>query len=307
MGPGGAASTGLTASRRESPLAPPPQAAARPHPAPPPPLPPRLRLPGAPRLPVGMPSSLEPLPKPFTTSPRQKYGRCLMAPGESRPQLPSRRRPGPLPPARRAGRQLAPGATNGRGGTGRRRPALAARSRRQALGKRPPALGKWTRLAATSVRRARSLPRSGVSAGGGACSPRLRPGPAQPSPSLPRPVCPLGPGPSSPHCAAAPSWPRPFPVPPCGCSARAPALPLPSAPLGRGPAGGGRPSLGWRCRGPRCASGRVVGEAPCRVPPAPGRRSLRLRALPKAAVGEAGDGVIPGCVYSRQQWIVPRL
>lgn len=56
----------------------------------------------APRSPVGMPSSLEPLPKPFTTSPRQKYGRCRMAAGErrrplgqardggaSRPQLPA--------------------------------------------------------------------------------------------------------------------------------------------------------------------------------------------------------------------------
>lgn len=42
--------------------------------------------PAARRSPVGMPSSLEPLPKPFTTSPRQKYGRCLMtAGGRQRP------------------------------------------------------------------------------------------------------------------------------------------------------------------------------------------------------------------------------
>ena len=40
---------------------------------------PAARCPAPSRSPVGTPSSLEPLPKPFTTSPRQKYGRYLTA------------------------------------------------------------------------------------------------------------------------------------------------------------------------------------------------------------------------------------
>lgn len=39
-----------------------------------------LRFRALPRSPVGMPSCLEPRPKPRTTSPRQKYGRLFMTP-----------------------------------------------------------------------------------------------------------------------------------------------------------------------------------------------------------------------------------
>lgn len=61
---------------------------------------PAARCPAPSRSPVGTPSSLEPLPKPFTTSPRQKYGRCLMAATErpALPAAPSLAEPGLAPP-----------------------------------------------------------------------------------------------------------------------------------------------------------------------------------------------------------------
>lgn len=105
------------------------------------------------RSPVGMPSSLEPLPKPFTTSPRQKYGRCLMAPRSGAPR--AHRAAAPLTAASRTGRYQR---------QGRKRAARSGlRSTQRSGGSCPP-----PRIAVPAPHAQCALPRRGTTIPAGA-------------------------------------------------------------------------------------------------------------------------------------------